>query len=190
MTDVVVLALSLLVVALQIAVVLFVLLVVAAQFHGSSQRLFHGLRRTVGGAELALASVVAIVATAGSLYFSEVAGFLACPLCWWQRIFMYPLAVIVPVAALDRGLRDATRRRLTAYLLPLPFLGALVAVYHLYVEHVPGAESALCRSGVPCSVRWFTELGYITIPMMALTGFAAIAALLLLALRPAGEPAA
>jgi disulfide bond formation protein DsbB len=189
-TDVVVLALSLLVVALQVAVVLFVLLVVAARLNDGARRALDGLRRTVRGAELALASVVAIVSTAGSLYFSEVAGFLACPLCWWQRIFMYPLAVILPVAALDRGLRAGTRRRLTAYLLPLPFLGALFAIYHLYVEHVPGAESALCRSGVPCSVRWFTELGYITIPMMALTGFAAIAALLFLALRPVREPAA
>jgi disulfide bond formation protein DsbB len=188
MTDVVILALSLLVVAVQATLGLFVLLVLASLVLEPARRALLALRRAIAGTELALAAVVAVVATAGSLYFSEVAGFLACPLCWWQRIFMYPLAVILTIAVLDRGRSLFSTRRLVAYVGALPVLGAAVAVYHLYVEHVPGAESVLCRAGVPCSVRWFTELGYITIPMMALTGFAAIGALLALAfVRPGAQ---
>jgi disulfide bond formation protein DsbB len=187
-TDTVVLAFSVLAVLVQTGLALLVLVALASLASPRARRVLDETRRTVAGGELHAAAVVALVATSGRLYFSEVAGFLPCVLCWWQRVFMYPLVVLLGVGALDRGLRAASRRRFSAYVLPLPLLGAAFALYHLYVEHVPGAESVLCSVGVPCSVRWFTELGYITLPMLALTAFAAIAALLVLSLtRP--EPA-
>jgi hypothetical protein len=187
-TDAVILGLSVLAVLVQVALGLLVLLALAAVVSGGARRALLGARRTIAGGEVPMAAVVATVATAGSLYFSEAAGFLPCPLCWWQRIFMYPLVVLLGAAVLDRASRTGTQRRLLAYVLPLPALGLLTAVYHVYIEHVPDAQSPFCTVGVPCTIRWFTEFGYVTLPMLSLTAFAAIGALLVLALtRPAPE---
>jgi disulfide bond formation protein DsbB len=67
------------------------------------------------------------------------------------------------------------------YALPFPVIGALVAIYHVYIEYNPEAESASCRVSAPCSLKWIEELGYVTIPVLALTAFAAIFALLAMA---------
>lgn len=80
--------------------------------------------------------------------------------------------------------RRAVRRDLRNgifYALPFPLAGAAVAIYHEYVTYHPEAETEGCRQGVSCTVRWIDELGYITIPTLALTAFAAILALLLFA---------
>jgi disulfide bond formation protein DsbB len=124
---------------------------------------------------LVLAAAVAIVSTLGSLYYSEVADFPPCRLCWFQRIGMYPLAVILPLAAWRR---DPTVRW---YALPLAVGGGLVSVYHLLIERYPALESGSCDADNPCSIIWVERLGYLTIPTMALSGFALIAVLLLLA---------
>ena len=109
---------------------------------------------------------------AGSLYFSDVAHFTRCRLCWYQRIAMYPLAVILPIAA-ARG--DGFVRR---YVAPLAGIGAVIASYHILVERFPSLETRACDPLNPCSLMWVKRLGYITIPTMALTGFAAILVLL------------
>ena len=87
------------------------------------------LRRALEGYELWLVFLVSSIATGGSLYFSEVAGFVPCELCWYQRICMYPLSIVTLLAAL------ANDRRVARYLLPLPLVGAGVSVYHLLVEN-------------------------------------------------------
>jgi disulfide bond formation protein DsbB len=139
------------------------------------------LRETLLGTELWIAWAIALVATLGSLYFSEIADFPPCRLCWFQRIAMYPLAVLLLVAALRRDFRGAA-----LYGLAFPVAGAAVAIYHVYIEQNPEAESAGCKiGGAPCSVKWIDELGYITIPVLALTAFLAIGALLLFALARA-----
>ena len=120
--------------------------------------------------------LVAAVATGGSLYFSEIAGFIPCQLCWYQRIAMYPLAITLLVGAI---LRD---RRAALYSLVFPIAGALVAIRHIYIEINPEAESASCQIGAPCSTKWIEEFGYITIPVLALTGFVLIGLLLVAAL--------
>ena len=122
------------------------------------------------------AFVLALIALAGSLFFSEHAGFIPCRLCWYQRIGMYPLALILPIAARRRDLRGAV-----LYGGPLAILGAAVAIYHVYIEYHPEAESASCKIGAPCSTKWIEENGYITIPVLALTAFTAILALLAMA---------
>jgi disulfide bond formation protein DsbB len=121
---------------------------------------------------LPLAAGVAVVATLGSLYLSEVADFPPCRLCWFQRIGMYPLAVILPIAAWRR---DTVARW---YALPLAVGGGLVSAYHVLVERVPSLESGSCDPTNPCSTIWVERLGYLTIPAMALSGFALIVALL------------
>jgi disulfide bond formation protein DsbB len=121
---------------------------------------------------LPLAAAVAVVAMLGSLYFSEVADFPPCRLCWFQRIGMYPLAVILPIAAW-RG--DWSVRR---YALPLAVGGGLVSAYHMLIERYPSLASGSCDPTNPCSIIWVERLGYLTIPTMALSGFALIAVLL------------
>ncbi|MSW95180.1 MAG: disulfide bond formation protein B [Actinobacteria bacterium] len=124
-----------------------------------------------------LAWVVAACATLGSLFFSEISGFVPCRLCWLQRIAMYPLFVILLVAALRRSTREAFQ-----YAAIFPIVGAAVAIYHLYIEAHPEKETAGCRLSAPggCAVKWINEFGYLTIPTLALTAFAAIFALLAL----------
>jgi disulfide bond formation protein DsbB len=137
----------------------------------------NALRSGVEGYELWLAFVVASIATGGSLFFSEIAHFVPCELCWYQRICMYPLTITTLLAALFDDPRAAR------YLLPLPVVGAGVSVYHLLVENGVVGESLTCRISAPggCTVKWINEFGYVTIPTLALTAFALVFAFLLLA---------
>jgi disulfide bond formation protein DsbB len=135
------------------------------------------LRRGAEGYELWLAFLVAAIATGGSLFFSETAGFVPCELCWYQRICMYPIAIVTLLAAV------ADDRRAARYLLPLPVVGAGVSVYHLLVENGVVTQSQICLLSAPggCATKWINEFGYVTIPTLALTGFALAFAFLLLA---------
>ena len=136
-------------------------------------RLADGVR----GSTLVLAAVVTGVATAGSLYYSEVAGFPPCRLCWIQRGFMYPLFPALTLTAW----RGAWPLRPWARLAAL--LGAAVSVWHLLVERFPGLEGAIaCDAANPCSLVWVKEFGFITIPYMAFAAFTLVA--VLLSVRP------
>ena len=142
------------------------------------------VRESFWGYELWLVFAVAAVGVAGSLYLSEVAGYVPCELCWYQRICMYPLALLTLLAAL------ANDYRVARYLLPLPVIGAGVSVYHLLVENGVVHESQGCQISAPggCSVKWINEFGFMTIPTLALTGFALVFAFLLLAVFEPGLP--
>jgi disulfide bond formation protein DsbB len=121
-----------------------------------------------------LALGVAAITTAGSLFYSEVKGFLPCELCWYQRICMYPLFAILAVGILRRD------RAVGWYAAPFVAIGAPLALYHWLVERVPSlAESASCSALVPCAVPYFQELGYITLAFMDMSAFLLIGALLL-----------
>ena len=136
------------------------------------------------------ALVVAWTAMIGSLYFSEVNHFEPCRLCWYQRILMYPLTVIIPVGILRRD------SGLPAYALPLSILGAAVATYHTLLQkasYLPAAirglctESAACKAGVPCSSDYINWFGFITIPILALAAFLLITFAMSAARRDATE---
>jgi len=127
-----------------------------------------------GDAALWLALLVAVVATVGSLYFSEVADFVPCRLCWFQRIAMYPLAVILLVAALRRD------RAVRWYVGPLAGLGLAVSAYHYLIEWKPSLEGGACGVGPSCADIWFREFGFVTLAFMAGCGFLAILALVVL----------
>ena len=144
-----------------------------------------GARRALGEAAAAVspaalwaAFALAVIAVAGSLFFSEHANFIPCRLCWYQRIAMYPLVVLLLGAALRRDVRGAL-----FYGVPLAVIGAGVSIYHIYIEYHPEAETPGCKIGAPCTTRWIDEYGYITMPVLALTAFVAIVALLVLAWR-------
>ena len=169
---------AILAIGVQAVLVVFLGLLALAPVWGGARGVRDAVRRFLDGAELALAWVIALTATLGSLYFSDVADFIPCRLCWFQRIAMYPLALILFLAVLARDRRGAY------YALGLPVVGAVVSLWHLYIEANPDAESPACRIGAPCSTKWIDQFGYMTIPLLALTAFAAIATLLVLALRP------
>jgi len=135
------------------------------------------LRNDLGQVALPAAWLVATVATLGSLYFSEIANFTPCKLCWFQRIAMYPLVVILGVATLTKD----PRGRLYAF--PLAAIGAAIGLYHSYLQAYPGSGSSFCTLEAPCTQRHVWEFGFVSLPLMAFAGFTLIAALLLVVPR-------
>ncbi len=128
---------------------------------------FSGYRAWVKKNALLFCFIVALLATSGSLFYSDVAGFEPCKLCWYQRILMYPQVILLAVAMKkkDRGMVDS--------ILVLSILGAGIALYHylLQLDLVPALPCSAVGYSASCSQRFFMNLGYITIPMMALTAF-------------------
>jgi disulfide bond formation protein DsbB len=123
---------------------------------------------------LLLSWVAAIIATLGSLYFSEVMHFIPCTLCWYQRIFMYPLTIILGVAFYrnDQGIYR--------YVLPLSIIGMLISGYHTLLQKLPYLQQfEMCTTGVPCSKDYINWLGFITIPLLAFIAFTIITVSLL-----------
>jgi disulfide bond formation protein DsbB len=141
------------------------------------------LRADVIRSGLPVAWLVATVCMSGSLYFSQVAGFEPCRLCWFQRACMYPLVVVLAVAIVRR--RHPGSRGWAEWLaLGLASVGAVIAAYHVLVERFPELESSACDPARPCSLVWFERLGFVTLPYMALSGFVVIITLLVSS-RPA-----
>jgi disulfide bond formation protein DsbB len=129
----------------------------------------------VGPQAMLVAWIVAIVTTLGSLYYSVHAGFIPCELCWYQRIAMYPLVVVLGVGWL--------RRDGKAWITALPFVvvGAPLSLYHWLVERVPSfAESSSCSAVAPCTAPYFEKLGFITLAWMCLSSFLLIGTMLAL----------
>jgi disulfide bond formation protein DsbB len=123
---------------------------------------------------LPLAFLVSLTATAGSLWFSEAVGFIPCKLCWYQRIAVFPLPLLLGAMMLHRDLRVAR------YVLPVTLVGAMVSLYHWLVERVPALSgSTSCAVDVPCSVPWFTEFGFVTLAWMALSTLTFVAVAIL-----------
>jgi disulfide bond formation protein DsbB len=135
------------------------------------------VRRLISGYEHWLAFLVAALATTGSLFFSEVAHFTPCALCWYERICMYPLAILTLIAAARGG------RRAARWLLPVSVIGAGLSVYHVLIENGLAPQFMACLLSLPggCGMKWIDEFGFMTIPTLALTGFALIVAFLLFA---------
>ena len=168
-TDTGTLFLALLSVAAELAVAAFV--IVALTLRPALVK----VRDAVGPQALQLAFLVALVATVGSLWLSEGAGFVPCRLCWYQRIAMYPMTVILGIAALRRD------TNVGVYALPVVAIGASISIWHILIERFPSLENATsCDPANPCSLIWTKRFGYLTIPTMALSAFALIATLLLL----------
>ncbi len=115
---------------------------------------------------LYIAWVISLTATLGSLYFSEIREFVPCELCWIQRIFMYPLTILLGIAAFTNDVR------MRLYVLPLTLIGGTISLYHYLVQKVPGfADIKPCVQGVPCNIQYINWFGFVTIPFLALTAF-------------------
>lgn len=115
-----------------------------------------------------LTAAIATTAMLGSLYFSEIVNYVPCRLCWYQRIMMYPLAIILIIAAIRRD------SKIGWYAVPLASIGALISTYHWLLERFPNLEAGACEVTVPCEFVWFENFGFVTLPFMAFTGFFAV----------------
>ena len=115
---------------------------------------------------------ISLGATLGSLALSEIFDQAPCELCWYQRIFMYPLPILI-LAALVRRTREAGLG-----VVALATIGSAISVWHLVVQWVPGTGS--CDVSNPCSSRILEFLGFISTPAMALTAFVATAITMLI----------
>lgn len=120
---------------------------------------------------LLFAWIVSLLAVLGSLFFSNVVGYVPCTLCWYQRIFMYPLVIILGIAYFTK---DVSIRK---YLIPISIVGGLFSIYHYFVqmsENVSSLATCTVGEGASCGVKYAVHFGYITIPIMALTAFVLI----------------
>jgi disulfide bond formation protein DsbB len=154
------------------AMVLVVGLRVLATWSDLALDAYAAVARIVQPRAMAVVWVVALLATVGSLYFSEVAGFTPCTLCWYQRIAMYPFVVLFGVATLRRARYVTGAPALAA-------IGALVAGYHVALEWVPSIDTGACAAAAPCTYVWFREFGIFSLPALALTAFLLILTVLL-----------
>jgi disulfide bond formation protein DsbB len=131
---------------------------------------------TTGWNLIFAAWLIASASTLGALFFGEVMKLPTCVLCWYQRIFMFPLALILPMGLFPFD------RKVVRYALPLVVVGWLIAVFHqLLVAGVIPEEVRPCTQGVPCSqtvIEWF---GFLTIPLLSVIAFSTLFALLVLA---------
>ncbi len=118
--------------------------------------------------------LIAVSATLGSLFFSEVMERVPCVLCWYQRIAMFPLAFIFTVALFPLDVRSVR------YALPIAVAGWATALYHclLYLGVIPESMQP-CTQGVSCADVKIELIGFVTIPLLSLLGFTLIIALLL-----------
>lgn len=123
-----------------------------------------------------LAWLVATTATLGALFLGEVMGMQPCVLCWYQRIFMFPLVFVLAAGLLPYD------TKVVRYALPLAVIGLLVASFHalLVAGFIPESLTP-CSQGVPCSkvqIQWF---GFLTIPLLSMSAFLAVIGLLICA---------
>lgn len=153
-------------------IALFVLLVWfgLSKFGRGFQKSWLKVENRIKSNSFKIAFIVSLTATLGSLFFSEVAHYEPCKLCWLQRIFMYPLPIIFGVSLWNKY-KDAFN-----YVLPLSAIGLAIAAYHYYYQ-VTGSPLIPCSTvgfSVSCSERFFTYYGYITIPWMSFSAFVMI----------------
>lgn len=131
---------------------------------------------------LSIAWIASFIATLGSLYFSEIMQYTPCDLCWYQRIFMYPLVIILGIGVFKK---DAS---IALYTLILSGIGGCISIYHYSIQKIDflGENSISCGI-VPCTGEYINWLGFITIPFLALIAFIIIFVSSLLLLKKAGR---
>ena len=115
---------------------------------------------------LYLVWIQSILAMMGSLYFSEIAKYPPCTLCWYQRVFMYPLAFLIPIAIINKD------KQVWVYIIPLAVIGWLIAFYHnlLYYDILQESQ-ATCQAGISCTTKYIEFFGFVTIPLLSLIAF-------------------
>ena len=126
--------------------------------------------------------LITVLATGGSLYFSEVLMLPPCVLCWYQRICMYPLALILGTALWNDDSKFAR------YSHPFSIIGLAISFYHCLLYYEILSESIIpCQQGVSCTTKQIAVFGFISIPLMSLTAFLILTALHFLLSKAGGK---
>jgi disulfide bond formation protein DsbB len=153
-------------------VLIFLVIIAAVSHVADREGLVHSFARFISKNALMLGFIVSIVTTIGSTFYSLIAGFAACELCWIQRIFLFPQVFLFAVAIYYRRHGTITDQIATTMSFVLSVAGALVAFFQYYSQMFNPSLLGLClTSGVSCSKLYFVSFGYITIPLMSLTTF-------------------
>ena len=117
---------------------------------------------------LAVPALVTSVSMIGSLYFSEAVGYRPCVLCWYQRIAMYSLAIVLVIAAVRKD------RSVAPYAMVLAAIGAIISAYHWLLEQWPSIDTGSCSADAPCSVPYFQVFGFVSLAFMAFCAFVTV----------------
>lgn len=156
----------------QIFIAFFVSVIILDKLF-KKNKLFKGIIQIFSDNAIIFAFFVALFAMSGSLFFSEIAHFVPCKLCWYQRICMYPQVLLLGIAAWKNDLG------IKRYVLPLSVIGLIIAIYHYILQMSP--IPLPCSDEVAnCALKQFSYFGYITIPLMSATAFTLIILFMLL----------
>ena len=150
----------------QVFIAIFVI-ILFLRMRAKKSKMLNGIVQFLSSNSLIFAFFVALFAMFGSLFFSEIALFTPCKLCWYQRICMYPQVLILGIAAVKNDF--AVRR----YILPLSIIGLIIAVYH-YVLQTSKIPLPCTDQIADCALKQIQYFGYMTIPVMSATAFALI----------------
>lgn len=164
--------------ALSLAVIvsqIFIVLTIIGFFFFRKE--FDDVFKFLGKRGILFAFLISLGSLIASLFYSNIAGFPPCELCWFQRVFMYPQVILLGMALVKKD------NRIIDYALSLGVAGFLISLYHNYMYYYNGGLNVFCQLGgmqVSCIKRYVLEFGYVTIPLMALTGFALLVMFLFL----------
>jgi disulfide bond formation protein DsbB len=153
------------------AVILFIVFVTPLKEAGTGEK----VTRWVGRHSIWLAFTVCAASLAGSIFYSGFAGFQPCELCWWQRIFLYPQTILLAIAYFTDD------EHIHKYSIALSSFGFVIAAYNVWLQF--GGSSigpcSVAAGAVPCSLRYFLDFGYVTLPTMSLTAFGLLLVIML-----------
>jgi disulfide bond formation protein DsbB len=164
---------AMLALATNAVVVGFVVIVVAAHWSANAADLKQRFYDIVDGQEMLFGAIVSGVAMLGSLYLSEITNLPPCRMCWYQRFAMYPVAVVLGVAAWRRYAKVRFPVMIAV------IVGGGISIYHYVIQWFPSLEGTSCSITVPCTTAWFRVFGFITIPYMALSAFSFVLVMML-----------
>lgn len=152
-----------------VVVIAVAMLIARVRPDSAAGTLVDGLR----GIALWLAWLISTVTMLGSLYYSDVAHYVPCELCWYQRICIYPFSVVLLVAAVRRD------RGIWRYALPVAVIGMVIAAYHTQLQAFPDQQS-FCSLVNPCTIRYMWEFGFVSLPFLALAALTFVALMMAL----------
>jgi disulfide bond formation protein DsbB len=159
--------LSVLTIISHLFLILYLVYIISRSISKSKISLFEDMINIIKSRFLLFSFIVALTAALGSLFFSEIALYEPCKLCWFQRIFMYPQVILFSIALMKDD------KKIARYSLPLSIIGISISSYHYFISTFTNvASSGVCSAtGPSCIFDYFTEYGYVTIPLMAFTAF-------------------
>ena len=158
------------------AVVVAAVAFIVTRTSESGREWWGGVRDAISPFALQIAWIVAVLATFGSLFLQFFEGLQPCEFCWFQRICMYPLSLLLGIAAFRGDLQVAKR-----YFIGLSIVGLGIAIYHYQLELFPNQPLVCGAAGPPCNIAVINIFGFISVPFLSMAAFALISTLLLLA---------